>query len=1322
MAFGDFNGDGRSDQVSIDALGRISISLSDGVRLLSAEQWFEDAPAAAMWLVGDFDGDDRSDLLAIDRETAVITILLGREHSFTVAAGWTYTADALASPLPEIGLEVGQAITAPALAAPSLADHPVVVGDFDGDGRSDVLIARADGDGVDALLSRGSGFVRTAWSDTSPSDLADWQVGDFDDDGKDDVLRTSPNGVEVLRSTGQDFAASALWTGAGLVGGTRWTVGDFDGDGKDDIYRYNPFALDGDVFLSNGQSFYAAGNWSPLSRMSVSQLATLDLDGDGWADLSIGNGAILANTGFDFSVRKIEEGEDPTTVRIPKVMVAGEAFTLEVDRGGRYDCTVYDPSTGVVLVYIDALDPTTRITLGDEFQPGRFYAIRLNAIGDASVSMTSSFKLISREAANEASHLLDRFDVEYLGNEARPFFDDDAWKTTVHSFAELSDRFDALFDARTKSIDDGTSRDLAKALFLMQCVNQMWGYGNPIEATLPGRVIQNEAFTITSNDDVVFDLYLNSTIADCQDFAALTAFVLTRSGIENRVVLTTGHVFNEAFVDGHWIVLDSTLGISYDHSYAEVLDSSIETKLLDFGRASAVQDSSRYRDLISDFYTRKIMFDAAGISSDPTIMSVADFYAYIPDGFIYRDALGDRDLPTAFDPVSIGDSYFPEALDFDDFYNQVALFDRFEVAYASAPSRAEVRFDDPDALAYALRAAADATPAGDALDRVTLLAGVARAQWDIEEHGTTALVAVLGTAYAEEGFAVRIVSSKNVDFLELVRDGEAFVFDPALGIIYSGDFGDLLRAGRIPATVLAARDGDVDAIAPLSTNGALIDNFLKLQLGYYADYTAVALSGWHFGSDDDDTLIGDAGNDIVHGGAGRDRLYGGDGDDWLYGGAQGDVLIGGRGNDALEGGDDDDYLSGGDGVDMLKDDAGDDQLFGGAGNDRLAGGAGLNWLDGGDGDDVLDGGDDPDILLGGSGADAAHGSRGNDYLNGGEDADTLFGGDGDDQLFGEAGEDQLSGGDGIDRLDGGLGNDVLNGDAGRDVLIGRAGDDALHGGDEDDYLNGGDGRDALNGDGGNDQLFGGADNDRLEGRLGLDWLDGGDGDDALFGGDDADILLGGMGVDEGHGGSDNDYLNGGAGDDMLEGDEGDDQLFGDEGADALSGSDGIDWLDGGAGNDVLLGGMGGDVLLGRDGSDQLEGGYGDDYLHGGAGTDNLLGGAGIDVLVGGDGDDQILGGDGDDYILGGAGDDLLTGGSGADTFVFLAGEGSDVVQDFGADDRIRLPGFGFRDFADLLEHSRQCEGDVIIDVGGGDTLTLLGVSLEQLQADASFLI
>jgi hypothetical protein len=189
MAFGDFNGDGRSDQVSIDALGRISISLSDGVRLLSAEQWFEDAPAAAMWLVGDFDGDDRSDLLAIDRETAVITILLGREHSFTVAAGWTYTADALASPLPEIGLEVGQAITAPALAAPSLADHPVVVGDFDGDGRSDVLIARADGDGVDALLSRGSGFVRTAWSDTSPSDLADWQVGDFDDDGKDDLPR-----------------------------------------------------------------------------------------------------------------------------------------------------------------------------------------------------------------------------------------------------------------------------------------------------------------------------------------------------------------------------------------------------------------------------------------------------------------------------------------------------------------------------------------------------------------------------------------------------------------------------------------------------------------------------------------------------------------------------------------------------------------------------------------------------------------------------------------------------------------------------------------------------------------------------------------------------------------------------------------------------------------------------------------------------------------------------------------------------------------------------------------------------------------------------
>ena len=46
-------------------------------------------------------------------------------------------------------------------------------------------------------------------------------------------------------------------------------------------------------------------------------------------------------------------------------------------------------------------------------------------------------------------------------------------------------------------------------------------------------------------------------------------------------------------------------------------------------------------------------------------------------------------------------------------------------------------------------------------------------------------------------------------------------------------------------------------------------------------------------------------------------------------------------------------------------------------------------------------------------------------------------------------------------------------------------------------------------------------------------------------------------------------------------------------------------------------------------------------------------------------DDVIDGGSGDDIITGGAGNDTLTGGRGDDTYVFSAGHGSDIIDNFG---------------------------------------------------------
>lgn len=230
-------------------------------------------------------------------------------------------------------------------------------------------------------------------------------------------------------------------------------------------------------------------------------------------------------------------------------------------------------------------------------------------------------------------------------------------------------------------------------------------------------------------------------------------------------------------------------------------------------------------------------------------------------------------------------------------------------------------------------------------------------------------------------------------------------------------------------------------------------------------------------SEDDDVLMGGAGNDTLSGSAGHDTLDGGDADDVLNGGSGFDALYGGEGDDDLSGGADADLLSGG---------VGNDLLSGGSGNDELFGDDGADDLSGGSGDDALSGGYGVDVLSGGSGNDTLSGGRDDDQLDGGSGADVLNGGHGDDNFKGGTGDDILNGDDGRDALDGGTGNDVLNGGEGRDTIKGGSGDDALNGGADKDYLNGGSGDDILDGGSGADRVYLGAGDDIATGGSGAD--------------------------------------------------------------------------------------------------------------------------------------------------------------------------------------------------------------------------------------------
>ena len=134
-------------------------------------------------------------------------------------------------------------------------------------------------------------------------------------------------------------------------------------------------------------------------------------------------------------------------------------------------------------------------------------------------------------------------------------------------------------------------------------------------------------------------------------------------------------------------------------------------------------------------------------------------------------------------------------------------------------------------------------------------------------------------------------------------------------------------------------------------------------------------------------------------------------------------------------------------------------------------------------------------------------------------------------------------------------------------------------------------------------------------------------------------------------------------------------------------------------------------------------GLGDDAVaNSGTINGNVALGDGNDSYMSTDGGTalSVNGGAGDDTLQGSSGDDRLSGGTGADVFVIDA-MSSDTIFDFSAgdDDIIDLSeqGLSFFDFEDVLAAASEEGGITTIDLGGGNILTLEGVSIGDLGFD-----
>jgi fibronectin-binding autotransporter adhesin len=122
-------------------------------------------------------------------------------------------------------------------------------------------------------------------------------------------------------------------------------------------------------------------------------------------------------------------------------------------------------------------------------------------------------------------------------------------------------------------------------------------------------------------------------------------------------------------------------------------------------------------------------------------------------------------------------------------------------------------------------------------------------------------------------------------------------------------------------------------------------------------------------------------------------------------------------------------------------------------------------------------------------------------------------------------------------------------------------------------------------------------------------------------------------------------------------------------------------------------------------------------------NNRLTGNAAAETLQGGAGKDTIKGGNGRDTIDGGIANDKLGGGGARDTFLFVVGDGKDKITDFdtkGKDsDIIDLSDIAaVKNFKDLMKnHVDDAGSNIVIDLGGGQSIKLLGVQEKQLDAD-----
>jgi hypothetical protein len=265
LATADLNGDGKLDLVvAQEDSNEVGVMFGNGNGTFQAPVNYAVGSHPRSVRIADVNHDGKPDIIVANYNDDTVSVLLNAGGG-NFSAPVTYSAGAAAG------------------------SHCIAVGDLNGDGNPDVVVANRDSGGaLNVLFGNADGTFQAPVTIASGVAYDSVAIADLNGDGKPDLAATSTDGNMSLffgNGSGQFTAGSVYGVGSfphSIV------AADFTGSGKTDLAECNFFGGDVTTWLGDGSgSFSESGDYGVGS--SAAFITIGNFSGTGHADLVVAN-------------------------------------------------------------------------------------------------------------------------------------------------------------------------------------------------------------------------------------------------------------------------------------------------------------------------------------------------------------------------------------------------------------------------------------------------------------------------------------------------------------------------------------------------------------------------------------------------------------------------------------------------------------------------------------------------------------------------------------------------------------------------------------------------------------------------------------------------------------------------------------------------------------------------------------------------------------------------------------------------------------------------------------------------------------------------